>query len=606
MHAHDRFLAEWFNRIRSRQITLPRFQRLVAWGHGEVSGLLTTVLRGLPSGATLLLQVGDEEKFRSRTMADAPESGEKVTEQLLDGQQRLTALWRSLHDKYHDRTYLVGFEDDPSDGSPKLPYVYGQARWTNKGSRYPMWVDDPKECWGRGLIPITLLRPEDILPEIRHWIATAVENEHDQKDKLFDDIIALRDKVKAFNLPYLALPATTPKEVALDVFIKMNTSSVHLSTYDIVVALVEEETGKSLHEHVDALSLAVSRAAEYADLPGLVLDVVALSQDRIPSQAGYRGIDYTRMLNMWDYVVKGIKGMVSFLEDECIFDSQRLPSYTTLPILAALWEHLPTQPDRLGNARLLLRKFLWRAFLTPRYEQSSTSNALQDYRGMRKVLCEGASEDVVPIMNQESYPLLTREMVRQVDWPKRKGILARGLLALQIRCGAEDLADGARATVASITSKEQPREYHHLFPAATLEDAGIPDEQIFRALNCALVTWRTNRTISDKDPIRYLKERADSCSLGEEEMKRRLKTHLIPYDRLAVGYDGMSDEERRCRVKTDYGAFLSARAEILARAAQLACEGKALDPNELLNAVDDAQKFIEPEQTTEHELGVLA
>ena len=121
MHAHDRFSPEWFNRIRSRQITLPRFQRFEAWGHGEVSRFLTTVLRGLPSGATLVLQVGDEEKFRSRTMTDAPESGERVTEQLLDGQQRLTALWRSLHDKYPDRTYLVGFEDDPSDSSEKLP-----------------------------------------------------------------------------------------------------------------------------------------------------------------------------------------------------------------------------------------------------------------------------------------------------------------------------------------------------------------------------------------------------------------------------------------------------------------------------------------------------
>src|SRR2546428_440307 len=83
-------------------------------------------------------------------------------------------------------------------------------------------------------------------------IGKAVGDDHDQTDKLFDEIIRLRDTVRAFNLPYLALPVKTPKEVALDVFIKMNTSSVHLSTYDIVVALVEEETGRSLHEHVDA------------------------------------------------------------------------------------------------------------------------------------------------------------------------------------------------------------------------------------------------------------------------------------------------------------------------------------------------------------------
>jgi hypothetical protein len=586
MHAHDRFLPEWFNRIRSRQITLPRFQRFVAWGHGEVSGLLTTVLRGLPSGATLILEVGDEEKFKSRTMVDAPESGEKVTEQLLDGQQRLTALWRSLHDKYEDRSYLIGFEDDPGDSTIKLPYVYGQARWNKNGSRYPMWVDDPRECWSRGFIPLTLLRPEDMEDEIDGWAEKAiypdVQDKFQEHKAVKKNINELRTRVREFNLPYLALPAKTAKEVALDVFVKMNTSSVRLSTYDIVVALVEEETGKSLHEHVETLSTSVPRAVEYADLPSLVLDVVALRQDRIPSQAGYRGIDYTRMLNEWETVVKNIKGMVSFLEEEHIFDAQRLPSYTAIPILAALWEHLPSQPDKLGNARLLLRKFLWRAFLTSRYEQSSTSNALQDYRGLRKVLSDGASEDVVPILNQESYPLPTREMVLQADWPKRKSILSRGLLALQIKCGAEDLADGVKASAETITSKEHPREYHHLFPVAALEDAEIPDEQIFRALNCALVTWRTNRTISDKDPITYLKERADNCTLGEEEMKRRLKTHLIPYARLAVGYDGMPDDERRARVKNDYDAFLSSRAEILVNAALQACEGKTIDLTALI------------------------
>jgi hypothetical protein len=587
MHAHDRFLPEWFNRIRSRQVTLPRFQRFVAWGHGEVSGLLTTVLRGLPSGATLILEVGDAEKFKSRTMADAPESGEKVTEQLLDGQQRLTALWRSLHDKYLDRSYLIGFEDDPDDTSAKLPYVYGQARWNANGSRYPVWANSPKECWNRGFIPITLLRPEDMEELIDQWVEKAIPDNAPDKFQAYKGlkkiINDLRIKVREFNLPYLALPAITHKEVALDVFIKMNTSSVHLSTYDIVVALVEEETGKSLHEHVDALNVAVPRASAYADLPSLVLDVVALRQDRIPSQAGYRGIDYVRMLNEWETVVKSIKGLVSFLEEESCFDAQRLPSYTAIPIIAALYEHMPTQPDKLGNARHLLRKFLWRAFLTSRYEQSSTSNALQDYRGLRKILCEGVAENVAPILNEESYSLPTKGIVLQADWPKRKTILGRGLLALQLKCGAEDLADGARATVASITSKEQPRVYHHLFPAATLEDAGIPDEQIFRELNCALITWRTNRTISDKDPITYLKERADNCALGEDELKRRLRTHLIPYARLAVGYSSLSDDERRGRVKNDYDAFLSARADVLTKAANHACEGKALELGELLN-----------------------
>ena len=72
---------------------------------------------------------------------------------------------------------------------------------------------------------------------------------------------------------------------------------MHLSSYDFVMAFVDEEPGKSLHNHVDALNGSAPRTAEYADLPSLVMEVVALGQDRVRSRAGYRGIDYTRMLN---------------------------------------------------------------------------------------------------------------------------------------------------------------------------------------------------------------------------------------------------------------------------------------------------------------------
>jgi len=388
----------------------------------------------------------------------------------------------------------------------------------------------------------------------------------------------LRTKVREFNLPYLSLAPSTPKDVALDVFIKMNTSSVRLSTYDIVVALVEEETGKSLHEHVDELEQQVPRANDYADVPGLVLDVVALRQDRVPSQAGYQHTDFTKMMDEWQSVIRGIQGAVRFLEEESIFDGQRLPSYTAVPIVAALWEYLPSHPDKLGNARHILRKYLWRAFLVSRYEQSSTTNALQDFRALRNLLQEKGTEADVPIFDEDSYPLPTKETIIFAEWPKRKTILGRGLLALQLKCGAEDLADGARATVATITSKEHPREYHHLFPDSTLSDAEIPDEQIYRTLNCALITWRTNRTISNKDPIAYLKERADNAALGEEELRRRLRTHLIPYEKLAVGnYQDVPEAERNIRIKADYEAFLAARAELFEQAARLAAEGRALD-----------------------------
>ena len=64
------------------------------------------------------LEIGDEEPFISRTLKGAPEMGERVTEHLLDGQQRLTALWRGLHNNYDDRTFFVYLTTDEESGVP--------------------------------------------------------------------------------------------------------------------------------------------------------------------------------------------------------------------------------------------------------------------------------------------------------------------------------------------------------------------------------------------------------------------------------------------------------------------------------------------------------
>ena len=107
MEARNRPLPAWFERIQTRQIQLPRFQRFEAWGSREVSDLVATVLRKLPAGATLILEVGDNLPFISRPLVPAPAIGERKTELLLDGQQRLTAPWRAPNDNYEDRTYFV-------------------------------------------------------------------------------------------------------------------------------------------------------------------------------------------------------------------------------------------------------------------------------------------------------------------------------------------------------------------------------------------------------------------------------------------------------------------------------------------------------------------
>jgi hypothetical protein len=100
-----------------------------------------------------------------------------------------------------------------------------------------------------------------------------------------------------------------------------------------------------------------------------------------------------------------------------------------------------------------------------------------------------------------------------------------------------------------ITPTNAPhREYHHLFPVAYLRERGIGEGQASVALNCALITWRTNRAISAKPPLEYLTERAEAAALGEQQVRDRLASHGIDFDDLA---------------RDDFDHFLDQRATLV-------------------------------------------
>src|SRR5260370_42402461 len=98
------------------------------------------------------------------------------------------------------------------------------------------WAHSPKEQWKRRMIPLDLCAPDiSAQQRFREWAKEAIEDQ-DEGDAVSDTVSLIRQQFAAFNLPFLSLPVTTKKQTALDVFVKMNTSTAPLSTYDIVVA----------------------------------------------------------------------------------------------------------------------------------------------------------------------------------------------------------------------------------------------------------------------------------------------------------------------------------------------------------------------------------
>ena len=520
VQALNRNVPAWFQRANSGQLKLPRFQRFEAWGHNEVANLLEVVLRGLPIGAALILEVGNKEEFESRLISGVVNSRERCTEHLLDGQQRLTALWKSLHDLYEDRTYLVYLDNDEEHDGRQVPRVDAIARWHGRdGRRFPLWVDDPRAIYDRGYFPLRLLRPGETVPEIQTWCDKAAEEGNFQRSRDIEHRVrSLREQILTFNMPYLALPAGTPPDVAIDVFIKMNTSSVKLTAFDIIVARFENQNNQPLHQLVGDLIAQVPAVKDYQTPEDLILSAAAMREDRTPTQASFHRLNLLRLADNWSELVAGIRWTIETLEEEEIYDDIRLPTVAVLPVLVALHSHIPDALDDRGRAKALIRSYMWRAFFTDRYTNSAATRALQDLRGISTAIDTGTMGQIAPIFDEDQYPLPTIEELERTGWPRRRDTLARAILAASLKGGARDFADDELATRRHLAR----REYHHLFPDHLLTgDGQLSSTDSYRALNCALVTWNTNRRIAAKEPLNYLQERTRRAALGEEEVRRR-------------------------------------------------------------------------------------
>jgi hypothetical protein len=159
------------------------------------------VIDELPAGALLVLEIGDSSPFAHRTLAGAPDPTERITELLLDGQQRLTALWRSLIGDYPDRSFFVDIRDIDADEDGQRDFrVVPQARWWRNGLRYPAWCTDARQVLARELVPLELLNPDDE-DSYDKWRVEASGGDAERQLELQKLVLDLRQRFARFNLP---------------------------------------------------------------------------------------------------------------------------------------------------------------------------------------------------------------------------------------------------------------------------------------------------------------------------------------------------------------------------------------------------------------------
>ena len=303
------------------------------------------------------------------------------------------------------------------------------------------------------------------------------------------------------------------------------------------------------------LNEKVPAASDYGKVEDAALAVGALLIGKPPLKRTYLDRDFGRELaDVWGQVVVGLKRGVTFLRDEAIFNERLLPTEVILYLTSALWAHVPVDGvDQEGRARTLIRKAIWRASFTDRYLKTATTRAFADYKAILDLIQNPAGGATPDLFDEDQYPLPDASELVRGGWPSRKDRLGRAIMAVSLYGGGYDFADGAKATAENVGSWE----YHHVYPRSLL-DGISPDYEVNSALNCALISWKTNRRIGAKTPKDYIEERAKDANATETQVRARLESHLVPYDHL---------------IASDFAGFLDQRAQMVHTPMRKLCEG---------------------------------
>jgi hypothetical protein len=131
---------------------------------------------------------------------------------------------------------------------------------------------------------------------------------------------------------------------------------------------------------------------------------------------------------------------------------------------------------------------------------------------------------------------------------RQRNAVYRGIFCLLVRDGVLDFHAGQKITTQIVI--DENIEDHHVFPRKYLEKKGVSADEINCVLNRTLIDGRTNRTISNKAPSKYL---ADiEKTLGGKKIDGILESHLLPTsDRVSFQND-------------DFSAFTREREELFA------------------------------------------
>lgn len=575
----SRNINEWLEMANTGALALPDFQRSWVWKPNKIRLYLKALFENRPTGTLLILESADDPQFESRGFSGMPARTEQPRELVLDGQQRLTALWLALGGEQHlqpkHRFYLE--VKSLKEGVLDVVDVLACSPKNRPGKDW----ENPQLAYARDLVPIRILldeKDERGLGQIWRWCNVAYGNDKAVEAQILHQAIQkhLREPF-LFNRPlwYCSLAKNTKTNVAVKIFVETNSISVRIKRFDIVVAVARGEHGQDLRDKIHNAFRDNEVMTHYfkpdqeewiPDVGEWMLKVACLKTGQAPKEANYdKALDKFvegGTFAVLDELFRDLGRTLTMAAREGAPTMRTLPSWPPLHVIAALQERMREfrDPSRIGMIEKLTIAYYWRCLFSDRHETHANDRLLEDYHDLVK--CLGKIHEVGRIVgplpkvfDEEAHPILTaNELERGLPWISR-GKLGYALTALTTRRDLFDWITGQKLDVERIREMEAGRnlDRHHVFPRDMLRREGIDKADIEHGLNGVLLDRRTNRRFSKSDPTDCF--RKILIETPEDQLRDWVESHLVPYDVLWT----------KGTVKERYRAFIAARAKMVSK-----------------------------------------
>lgn len=568
----------------NREILIPEIQRPFVWSTNQVSDFINSLYRGYPVGYLI-----------TWLKSDVPvRGGDQSTREylLIDGQQRMMALWTALYGKeilnknYKRQIIKISFH--PVDE------VFEVKK--NSYENDPKWIED---------ISIIFRTHTGVVNSINTYCEQNPTVDRSNVDRNINRLSGIRDN----KIGVIELNSALNGETVADIFYHINSKGVRLTSHDYIMskmAAIEQYNSPKLRKTIDYFCHLAAVPEEFDNLAAdsefadsdYFRGIAWLSDNRnrtdrlyIPTYTDMLRVVFTSEFkrgdlgdlvdrlsndsaeNTFEKLENGIQNYINetnfnrfvmILKSAGFVNPSMVTAMNAVNSAYILFLTLRTQnvdPDQIEK---LVRRWFVMSVLTGRYSRAPQSTFGEDIRGI--TLEENENTSVY--QKAKSYlDSLERIGLSDAFWdelPQKmqtstKGVYFNMFLASQVFQNDKGFLSHTM-TVDNLL--RGLRHIHHIFPQDYLDDNDIPKKDQNQIANLVVMQGETNISLRNTHPAAYFSELRTRCENGEsayggindlEELEKNLKAHCIP----------QGDNIKNFEIE-NYDKFLEERRKLMA------------------------------------------